>query len=373
MNLEPTEEQSALRAVVRAYLHRHAGIAGHLRPLLGDPRGTTAEVWHGLAELGTTGLLVPAEYGGAGATLADTLVVLDELGAALYSGPWLSSAVAAPRALARFGAGARAAALFTGIAAGTTVATVGPVDPDAERPQVLASNGNPVLTGRLEAVPDAAAAHTLLVFADGPHGIGLFTVPLSDPTVTRTVRATVDLTRRLFDITLSGTPATLLATGGRRELEAVRDDIVAAHAADAVGAARAITELVVAYAKTRHQFGRAIGSFQAVQHLCVDMFETVELAYGGVLHALWAADAAAPAQRSRAALHAKAYSGCLATVGDSAIQVLGGIGYTSEHDAHLYLRRLLGWSAFLGGADRYLEAAGAQLVGARTDAARSSG
>ncbi|MGW5381560.1 acyl-CoA dehydrogenase family protein [Nocardia sp. NPDC003963] len=372
MNLELTEEQSALRASVRAYLDRYASIAGHLRPLLGDPCGTTGEVWRGLAELGTTGLLVPAEFGGAGATLADTLVVLDELGAALYSGPWLSSAIAAPRALFRFGAGARAADLFTGIAEGTLVVTVGPVDPAAERPQAAQRDGGTVLTGCLEAVPDAAAARILLVFADSPQGIGLYSVPLPDPTVAVTGRATVDLTRRLFDITLSGSPAIPLAADGRRALEAVRDDIVAAYAADAVGAARAVTDLVVAHAKTRYQFGRAIGSFQAVQHLCVDMFETVELAYGGVLHALWAADRADPAQRSRAALHAKAYSGCLATVGDSAIQVLGGIGYTSEHDAHLYLRRLLGWSAFLGNADRYLQEAGAHLVSARTDAARSS-
>ena len=109
------------------------------------------------------------------------------------------------------------------------------------------------------------------------------------------------------------------------------------------------------------QFDQPIGSFQAVQHLCVDMYETVELARSGVIHALWAADAAEPAERHLAALRAKAFAGRLAAVGDTAIQVFGGIGFTWEHDAHLYLKRLLGWSAFLGAPDRYLEEVGAHL------------
>ena len=108
-------------------------------------------------------------------------------------------------------------------------------------------------------------------------------------------------------------------------------------------------DLAVEYAKVRRQFDQPIGSFQAVQHLCVDMYETVELARSGVIHALWAADAADAAERHLAALRAKAFAGRLATVGDTAIQVFGGIGFTWEHDAHLYLKRLLGWSAFLGG------------------------
>lgn len=371
MNLEPTEELTALRATLRAFLAENASVSNHLRPLLDDPRGTGDAVWQGLAGLGVTGLLVPQRYGGAGIPLADTAVVLEELGAALYSGPWLSTAVAAPRALARFGAGESAAGLYRGIAAGSIIATVAPLDPAQRRPRVgTDTSGAPILRGDLEAVPDACAADVLLVFADDPDGtavpgadgIGLYAVRTADPAVTVRARPTVDITRRSFDIGLAGAPAALLATGDRRDLDSVRDDVLAARATDAVGAARAVTDLVVAYAKSRHQFGRPIGSFQAVQHLCVDMFEIVELAYGGALYALWAADHADPGSRSGAVLHAKAYSGCLASVGDRAIQVLGGIGYTSEHDAHLYLRRLLGWSSYLGGADSYLEQAGERLI-----------
>ena len=145
------------------------------------------------------------------------------------------------------------------------------------------------------------------------------------------------------------------------------DDVLIATAADALGAARAVMDLAVEYAKVRKQFGQVIGSFQAVQHLCVDMYETVELARSGVIHALWAADAPQPAnspdERHLAALRAKAFAGRLATVGDTAIQVFGGIGYTWEHDAHLYLKRLLSWSGLLGGPDRYLTELGAHLDG----------
>ena len=120
--------------------------------------------------------------------------------------------------------------------------------------------------------------------------------------------------------------------------------------------------LAIEYAKVRRQFDQPIGSFQAVQHLCVDMYEAVELARSGVIHALWAADAAEPAERHLAALRAKAFAGRLASGRRHGDPGFGGIGFTWEHDAHLYLKRLLGWSGFLGAPDRYLEEVGAGLV-----------
>jgi acyl-CoA dehydrogenase len=128
--------------------------------------------------------------------------------------------------------------------------------------------------------------------------------------------------------------------------------------------------MTVDYAKTRQQFGQAIGSFQAVQQLCVEMFQTIELARGGVLRALWAADHADAAESHLAAVRLKAFGSRLAAVGDTAIQVFGGIGYTWEHDAHLYLRRLLAFTGFLGTTDSYLTEAGAALVAAGRNARR---
>jgi alkylation response protein AidB-like acyl-CoA dehydrogenase len=172
----------------------------------------------------------------------------------------------------------------------------------------------------------------------------------------------VDPTRKLFDVGLDGVTGTRLADAPTDAIEGLVDDVTIARAADALGAATAVMNLAIEYAKVRRQFDQPIGSFQAVQHLCVDMYEAVELARSGVVHALWAADAAEPPERHRAALRAKAFAGRLTAVGDTAIQVFGGIGFTWEHDAHLYLKRLLGWSAYLGAPDRYLEEVGAQLV-----------
>jgi alkylation response protein AidB-like acyl-CoA dehydrogenase len=288
-------------------------------------------------------------------------IVLEELGAALHPGPWLSSAVAATRALTRFGAdSSTAAVLFTGIADGSTIVTVGPLG--GVQPTVVASGDGVALRGEIDSVPDAAAADVVLVVAEDQNGTGLFAVETSASGIGVTPETGIDQTRKQFRVRLDDAPARRLASASQDAAEALIDDMVVAWAADALGAARAVMDLAVEYAKTRRQFGQPIGAFQAVQHLCVDMYETVELARSGVIHALWAADAADRDERHLAATRAKAFAGRLATVGDSAIQVFGGIGFTWEHDAHLYLKRLLSWNAFLGGPDHYLEELGATLA-----------
>ncbi len=358
MNLELTEEQRALRDTVRRFLAEKASIATHVRPLLDDPIGTTDEVWHGLAALGATGVLIPEQFGGSGMSMVEAGVVAEELGAALYPGPWLSTAVAVPRALTR--AGVADDALWSGIADGTVVATVAPLV--GPRPRAEDTGAGATLRGELTAVPDAAAADVLLVFADGAGTSALYAVEGSASGVTATPRSHVDPTRKLADVGLADAGARRLGPVTAEALSALLDDVLIASAADALGAATAVLNLAVEYAKVRRQFDAPIGSFQAVQHLCVDMYETVEFARSGVIHGLWAADSAAAAERHRAALRAKAFAARLATVGDAAIQVFGGIGFTWEHDAHLYLKRLLGWSASLGGSDRYLEAVGRSLT-----------
>jgi alkylation response protein AidB-like acyl-CoA dehydrogenase len=361
MNLELTDEQIALRDTVRSFLAGKASLAEHVRPLLDDDTGTTEPVWRGLAELGATGLLVPPEYDGAGMTMVEAGIVAEELGAGLHPGPWLSSAVAATRALTRFEVDSELAApLFTGIADGSTIATVGPLE--GARPSVVERAGGVALRGEVDNVWDLGAADVILVVADDADGTGLFAVQTSMPGIDSMPQTGIDQTRKRFRVRLDDTPAQRLAISSPDVVEALIDDVIIAWAADALGAARAVLDLVVEYAKVRRQFGQPIGAFQAVQHLCVDMYETVELARSGVIHALWAADAGSRAERHAAALRTKAFAGRLAAVGDTAIQVFGGIGYTWEHDAHLYLKRLLSWSAFLDGSDRYLVQLGAQLA-----------
>jgi alkylation response protein AidB-like acyl-CoA dehydrogenase len=364
MNLELTDEQVALRDTTRRFLAEKASIADHVRPLLNDPRGTDDAVWRGLADLGTTGLLVPEDYGGVGMTMVEAGIVAEELGAALHPGPWLSTAVAATRALIRLGAGDAAAELLSGIADGTTVATV--CLADLENAGVAASRQGDeiVLRGEIPAMPDAAAADVVLALAEDAQGTGLFAIRTDSSGISVRPERGIDQTRKQFCVTLDAAPAQRLVAAFPEDVAAVIDDVLIAAAADALGAARAVMDIAVEYAKARRQFGQPIGSFQAVQHLCVDMYETVELARSGVIHALWACDAKAaqPGERHLAAMRAKGFAGRLATVGDTAIQVFGGIGYTWEHDAHLYLKRLLSWSAFLGGPDRYLTELGARLA-----------
>jgi alkylation response protein AidB-like acyl-CoA dehydrogenase len=353
MNLELTEEQIALRDTVRHFLSEKASVAAHVRPMLDDPTGSTDAVWRGLASLGATGVLVPVDHDGLGMTMVEAGVVAEELGAALNPGPWLSSAVTGVRALTRIGADDT---LLADIAGGIAIATVGPlrgVRPTAD---------GATLRGEMVAVPDVAGANVLLVIAEEPTGAGLYAVDPESDGVTVTARRHIDPTHKLFDVVLDGASARRLADAPEDAIAALVDDVLIACAADALGAATAVMNLAIDYAKVRKQFDQPIGSFQAVQHLCVDMYEAVELARSGVIHALWAADAAEPAERHLAALRAKAFAGRLAAVGDTAIQVFGGIGFTWEHDAHLYLTRLLGWSSYLGGPDRYLEQVGAQLV-----------
>jgi alkylation response protein AidB-like acyl-CoA dehydrogenase len=357
MNLELNDEQAALRDTARRFLVEKAPISGHVRALLDDETGTTDAVWRGLADLGTTGLLVPQEYGGAGMKMVEAGIVAEELGAALHPGPWLSTAVAAPRTLTRISADGAAASILTGIADGSTIAAVGPLELDGSA--VTAAEG--VLRGEI-AMPDAAAADVLLVFAEDHGGTGLFAVKSDSAGVTVTRERGIDQTRKQFRVAFDSVAAQRLATPPAGAIAAVVDDVLIATAADALGAARTVMHLAIEYAKVRKQFGQVIGSFQAIQHLCVDMYETVELARSGVIHALWAADNADAQQRHLSALRAKAFAGRLASVGDTAIQVFGGIGFTWEHDAHLYLKRLLSWNAFLGGPDRYLAELGRTLA-----------
>lgn len=279
MNLELTDEQVALRDTTRRYLAQKAPISGHVRQLLDDPTGVSDEVWRGLAELGTTGLLVPPECGGAGMTMVEAGIVAEELGAALHPGPWLSSAVAATRTLTRLDVNDAAAKLLTGIADGSTIAAVGFLDfPNTCLATRQPGPGTTVLRGEPTAVPDAAAADVLLVLAEDASGAVIFVVRADSSGISMTPERGIDQTRKQFRVTLDDAPAERLAIPSSPAIEAVVDDVVIANAADALGAARAVMHLAIEYAKVRKQFGQVIGTFQAVQHLSVDMYETVELA-----------------------------------------------------------------------------------------------
>jgi alkylation response protein AidB-like acyl-CoA dehydrogenase len=360
VNLEPTDEQRALLDTLRRFLAEQASVSQYVRPTLNDKAEISTKVWQGLADLGATGVLVPPEFGGAGMSMVEATLVAEELGAALLPDPWLSSAVATPRAIARFGADAAAADLLAAIAGGGQVATVGPLGPSSVH--AVESPAGHMLRGEVPELYDAAAADVILAIAVTDQGATLYRVEASSPGLSITPLRGIDQTRRSFQVTFDDVAAHVLGTAGVDTVTALVDDVLVTVAADALGAAQRLLDMTVEYAKTRVQFGKPIGSFQSVAHLCVDIYETVELTRAGVIYAAWAADYADPEERHLAAIRLKGFAARLATVGDTAIQVLGGIGFTWEHDAHLYLKRLLSWSALLGGSGPYLEEVGARFA-----------
>jgi len=355
MDFEFSEEQEALRATVRRFLAEQAPIQPYVRDLYGDVRGTTDAVWKGLAELGATGLLIPEAHGGAGMGMVDIGVVLEELGRAIHPGPFLSSAVAAVSALTATGG---ADDLLPLIADGSLVATIALVENDGRdwrRVATTAAGGT--VSGQKAFVPDAVAADMLLVTARDGRDLGLFAVESGAPGLEVTPLASVDGSRSWATVTFDKTPARPLCDGDATQAVAeVVDRLLVAYATDGLGAAEAALELAVAYAKERVQFDRPIGSSQAVQHLCADMLQALELGRAGAYYALWACDAAPPGERHRAAVMAKAFaSDAFPRIGASAIQVFGGVGFTWEHDIHLFYKRLLTLQEAYGDASDALE------------------
>jgi len=207
-------------------------------------------------------------------------------------------------------------------------------------------------------VLDGAAAPAFVVAATGPDGTGVYLVDAAAPGVTVTVEDSVDGTRTTVRLDLADSPATPLASGPVAEaaVAAAVDLVTVALVLDGVGAARTALDLARAYALERVQFDRPIGSFQAVQHLLVDVLTDLELTRAGACYALWAADAADPAERHRAASLVKAQA-ChvLPRIGADTLQVFGGVGFTWEHDIHLFTKRLVGVAHLYGDEDHHLD------------------
>jgi alkylation response protein AidB-like acyl-CoA dehydrogenase len=362
VNFEFSEEQEQLRTSVRRYLDAQAPTR-YVRDLWDDPRGMTEEFWRGLSALGVTSLLVPESCGGAGGGMVDAAVVCEELGRAVNPGPFASTAIGAAGLLADLDSAGDQAAYLPGIADGSRIATVGFLEPgrradwSAPATAAVAAGDSWSLTGTKVHVPDLIAADLVLVTAavDGEGGPGVFAVEAArascDPTTT------VDGTRREGVLTLDATPATRIGSGDAADAVArTVDRLHIAAVVDGVGAASRALDMSVEYAMTRKQFDAPIGSFQAVQHLCADMLRNVELARAASYYACWALDAADRAEAHRAATMALAYAGdALYEVGSNAIQVHGGVGYTWEHDAQLFYKRLLTLQGTGGGSTDQLE------------------
>jgi len=361
MDFEFSPEQEALRASVRRFLDARAPLTW-VRERYDDARGTTDEIWQGLADLGVLGLLVPERHGGAGMGMVDAAVVLEELGRMVHPGPFASSAIGATGLLVDLDAD-DSADLLAELAAGTSIATVALLEPGRRAAwsdaitTARTQNGGWVLDGTKVHVPDCADATVLLVSARDDEGVlGVFAVEPGTTGVAVEATPTIDGSRKEGTITLAGAPARRVGTDASDALAATVDRSGIAAVVEGVGTAGRALELTVEYATQRRQFDAPIGSFQAVQHLCADMLRAVELARAAGYYACWAADDAPASERRRAATIALAFAtDDLYGVGASAVQVHGGIGFTWEHDIHLFYKRLLTLQQAGGGSVDQLE------------------
>jgi alkylation response protein AidB-like acyl-CoA dehydrogenase len=339
-----TEEAQALRDAVRALLTRRSGPEA-VRAALESPLGYDDKLWSTLCEqIGVAALAIPEHYGGAGAGLAEVCVVLAELGRTLTPAPLLGSAVLCGEALLRTGNDEACERLLPGIAAGTTLAALAWAG-ENWAPALTASDTG--LDGRAHYVLDGDLADVLLAVARTADGIGLFEVPLDG--VRRERVTTLDPTRRLAVVDFASTPARRLDTGGfDQQLGKLLDTAVIAVAAEQVGAAARALELTVEYTKQRRQFGRPIGSFQALKHRMADVHVHVEAARSALYAAIVDGDPEAVATAK--VVCGEAFSHAAAEM----IQLHGGIAITWEHDAHLYFKRAHGTALLFGDPVRAL-------------------
>ena len=355
MSTALTREQRDLREAVAALMAARS-TESDVRRLMAEAAGSDATTWSQMAAMGLIGLIIPEEFGGTGAGAAELSVVSEQTGRALLCGPYLSTAVLTPYLLLALGDSRECAEILPRIAAGEMIATVafaeaGSARPPAHPNTTAAEAGEWTVSGQKTYVLDAHAADLLYVSARTPCGTGIFAVRRDAPGLSVEPLSTVDQTRRQGRVTLSGTPARLIGdpgTGGRA-LEEALDRAAVALVAEQAGGAIRVTEMAADYARTRYQFGRAIGSFQAVKHLCVDMLLESQSALSAARHVAARSDASpldtAPfdnADPGRVADLALAQAFCSEAYVFAAatnIQVHGGIGFTWEHPAHLYLRR----------------------------------
>ena len=347
MNFAFSEEQEELRNIVRSFLENKSPEAA-VREQMETENGFDDAVWTQMAEqMGLQSLIIPEEYGGSGYSYVELTVVLEEMGRALLCAPYFSTVVLAANTILQAGDDAAKKDLLPGIASGETKATLALTEAngrwDEEGIEATATKDGDAwkINGEKMFVLDGHTADLIIVAAKTDAGTSLFHLNSDAAGLTREALSTMDQTRKQAKLTFADTPATLIGTdgGGWDVLSTVLDLTAVALAAEQVGGAQLVLEMAVQYAKDRVQFGRPIGSFQAIKHKCADMLLEVESAKSAAYYAAWCAAEMNDELPSVASL-AKAYcSEAYFHASAENIQIHGGIGFTWEHPAHLYFKR----------------------------------
>jgi len=362
VNFAFSEEQEELRRAVRQFLEAKSPET-EVRRLMETTEGYDPAVWKQMGqELMLQGLAIPEEYGGQGFTFIELGIVLEEMGRVLLCAPYFSSVVLAANAIMNVGTDDQKQALLPGIASGDTTAALAFTEPsgkwDAAGITMEAKEsvgGEFTLTGEKMFVIDGFTADTIVVVArlegtTGTDGIMFFTVAGDAEGLTRTPLQTMDTTRKQAKLEFDNVAALPLGStqDGFAAFSKTLDQAAVALSNEMMGGAQKVLEMSVDYAKVRVQFGRPIGSFQAIKHKCADMLLEVESGKSAAYYAAWAAAedndelpvvaALSKAYCSEAYFHAAAEN----------IQIHGGIGFTWEHPAHLYFKRAKSSEIYLG-------------------------
>ena len=368
MNFAFSEEQEELRKTIRQFLESKSPSA-EVRRLMDGTEGYDPAVWSQMAEqLGLQSLHIPEEYGGQGFTFVELGIVFEEMGRVLLCAPYFATVALATNAILNAGSDADKLALLPGIASGETIAALAFTEPNGKwdtagiTMEATKSGDGYVLNGTKSFVIDGHNANLLVVVArlagtSGTDGIAFFTVAGDAPGLTRTALSTMDQTRKQAKLEFANVSAAALGDAGNgfAAFSKTLDQAGVLLSNEMIGGAQFVLDQSVEYAKVRVQFGRPIGSFQAIKHKCADMLLEVESGKSAAYYSAWAAaednDELPVVAALAKAYISDAYFHCAA----ENIQIHGGIGFTWEHDAHLYFKRAKSSEIYLGDATYHRE------------------
>jgi alkylation response protein AidB-like acyl-CoA dehydrogenase len=356
-----TDEQEEFRSTLRRFLADKSPTT-EVRRLMGTPEGYDPDVWRQMSdELALPGIHIPEQYGGAGFSMVELCIVTEELGRALVCAPYFSTTVLAANAVLNAGTEVQKSVLLPDLASGAPLATLAITEPNGSwDPRDIGLVATPVADGyRLDGVKsyvvDGRIADLIVVAARLPNtvgneGLGLFTLRAKSGGIERRLLESVDATRKIARIDFHGAHAELLGSveDGAKAIAKTLDQAAIALANEMVGGAQALLDSAVNYASMRVQFGRTIGSFQAIKHKCADMLLDMELAKSAAYYAAQSAAANDPEWPAHACMAKAAASETYMRMAAECIQIHGGIGFTWDNDTHLWYKRAKSSEVFLG-------------------------
>jgi alkylation response protein AidB-like acyl-CoA dehydrogenase len=340
------ESQEMLKSNARKFFAAECPME-EVRRLMETPTAYDAALWAKMAEQGYTGIIFPEEFGGVGLGTLDLILLMEEAGRALLPGPLFSTVALAGAAILAVASPAQKKKYLERIASGEARATLAFLEASASwdpAELTMAATAGGKLTGEKLFVTDAGVADFLVVVAKN----GVYVVDAKAPGVKVAAMHGMDMTRKIYAVTFADTPVEKI--GETAALAKALDIATSALAAELVGGMQRTLDITVEYAKVRKQFGKPIGSYQAVQHQCADMYLETESSRSAAYYAAWTLQEGAHDSAVAAAIAKMYASDAARTVGNRGIQVHGGMGFTWENDVHLYYRRAKASETMLGDA-----------------------